>query len=142
MRLTHIGLCVSELARARRFYIEGLGFQEVSSLEVKGEPAATLLQIPDVDLEAVYLERDGFRVELLHYRVPGSMDASGPRQMNLRGLTHLSFQVDDVAATADRLVALGGRPLPETRVEMFPFGVVAMFVLDPDGTRIELVRGS
>lgn len=130
---------MTDLARARSFYTEGLGFVEVSSLQVSGEPAASLLQIPGVDLEAVYLERDGVRIELLHYRKPGVIEVGAPRPMNEPGLTHFSFQVDDVEATAEKLTGLGGRSLPETRVEISGVGVVAMFVLDPDGTRIELV---
>ncbi|MCX8072890.1 MAG: VOC family protein [Candidatus Binatia bacterium] len=139
-QLSHIGLCVADLERARRFYCEGLGFREVSTLEVRDEPAATLLQIPNVELQAVYLERDGFRLELLYYRHPGAIVGTTPHQMNACGLTHLSFQADDITELEQRLLALGGQPLPETRVELDGIGLVALFVLDPDGTRIELVR--
>ena len=41
------------------------------------------------DLEAVYLERDGWRIELLYYRVPGALGSGDPAAMNARGLTHL-----------------------------------------------------
>lgn len=140
LTLTHIGLCVADLSRARRFYCDGLGFSEVSKIEVAGEPAATLLELAEVDLEAVYLERDGFRLELLHYRNPGVAATAVPRPMNVPGLTHLSFRVDDVDATAERLCLLGGTLLPGTRIELPGLGAVAAFVVDPDGTRIELVR--
>ena len=43
LRLTHVGLCVSDLARARRFYEDALGFEAVSALEASGEAAAALL---------------------------------------------------------------------------------------------------
>lgn len=142
LKLTHVGLCVTDLARSRRFYVEGLGFIETSSLQVKDEPAASLLQIPGVDLEALYLERDGVRIELLYYRKPGAVVADVPRPMNAPGLTHFSFQVADVEGAVEKLVTLGGTALSETRIEIPGMGVVAMFVLDPDGTRIELVRGA
>jgi glyoxylase I family protein len=139
-RLSHVGLCVADLERALRFYCEGLGFREVSGLELSGEPAATLLELPGVALRARYLERDGTVVELLHYPTPGATGDGTPRPMNALGFTHLSFQVSDLDAVLARLVALGGRPLPHTRVENPRLGMQAVFLTDPDGTRIELVQ--
>lgn len=141
VELSHIGLCVADLERARRFYCQGLGFTEESTLSVQGEPAASLLQLPDVDLQAVFLQRDGVRLELLYYRRPEAVPSVVPRPMNVAGLTHLSFRVADVDATVAALVSLGGTVIPSSRVELPDVGVVAVFVLDPDGTRIELVRG-
>jgi catechol 2,3-dioxygenase-like lactoylglutathione lyase family enzyme len=139
-RLSHVGLCVSDLERSLRFYCEGLGFREVSALELAGEPAATLLELPGVVLRARYLERDGAVVELLHYPAPGARGEGKPRPMNDLGLTHLSFRVSDLDASLARLVALGGIPLAHTRVENPQLGMRAIFLGDPDGTRIELVE--
>ncbi len=135
--LAHVGLCVSDLERSLRFYQEVFGFKEVSArprLAMEGEPAATLVGLPNVSLQAVYLERDGTTLELLAYPRPGSVAGDTPRPMNRQGLTHLSFAVDDPDAVAQRAVAAGGRLLEDTHIG------VALFVLDPDDTRIELVR--
>jgi catechol 2,3-dioxygenase-like lactoylglutathione lyase family enzyme len=140
IRMTHVGVCVSDLARATAFYRDGLGFRHRSELRIAGEPTTTLLRLPAVDLEAVYLERDGTRLELLHYVVPGAVGDDAPRPMNARGLTHLSLRVDDLHATLPALRALGGRVLDETRIEIPEFGAAAVFVADPDGTLIELVQ--
>lgn len=140
LRLTHIGLCVADLARAQRFYCEGLGFAPCGELHIAGEPTSTLLRLPDVDLHAVYLERDGVRLELLHYRVPGAQGDAMPRAMNTRGLTHLSLRVDDLDGTLTALVALGGRVLEASRIAVPAFGTEAVFLTDPDGTLIELVQ--
>jgi len=70
LRLTHIGLCVSDCERSLQFYRDVLGFRYLSELQLAGEPSSTLLQLPDVELRAIYLERDGTRIELLHYPVP------------------------------------------------------------------------
>src|SRR5947209_4184574 len=75
-RLTHIGLGVSDLGRSLRFYRDLLGFRPVHELEVEGEPAATLLGLPDVKLRAAYLERDGVTLELLHFARPPGVQAS------------------------------------------------------------------
>jgi len=138
-RLSHLGLCVADLDRARRFWCEGLGFREVGALRVAGEPSATLLELPDVELDAVYLERDGVRLELLHYPTPGHTGTPEARPMNALGLTHLSFRVEDVPETAAALVALGARERPGTRVGNPEFAAGAVFLTCPDGSRIELV---
>jgi glyoxylase I family protein len=140
-RLSHIGLCVADLARSLRFYCEGLGFRELARLDIGGEPTATLLGIPGVELEARYLERDGTRLELLHYPVPGATGGDAARPMNACGFTHLSFRVADLDAATELLLGLGGRPLAATRVGNPRLGMGAVFLTDPDGARIELVEG-
>ena len=116
-RFSHLGLCVRDLERSLRFYRDGLGFREVSAIEVGGEPAATLLELPGVALRARFLERDGLRLELLHYAAPAVTavtDATVP--MNRPGLTHLSFRVDDLDAALARLATLGVAVREQTRV--------------------------
>ena len=140
LRMTHIGVCVTDLARATAFYRDGLGFRPRSEFRISGEPTTTLLRLAEVDLEAVYLERDGTRIELLHYVAPGAVGDDAPRPMNGRGLTHLSLRVDDLHATLPALRALGGRVLDETLIEIPEFGAAAVFIADPDGTLIELVQ--
>ena len=138
-RFSHLGLCVADLARARRFWCEGLGFREVGTLRVAGEPSARLLELPGVELDAVYLERDGVRLELLHYPTPGTTGTTEPRPMNALGLTHLSFRVEDVGATTAALVALGAHERVGTRVGNPELAAGAVFLTCPDGARIELV---
>jgi glyoxylase I family protein len=139
-RLSHIGICVADLERALRFYRDALGFRAVSELEVAGEPSDTLLRLTDVKLRARYLERDGVRIELLHYASPPRKPAPRPREMNDLGLTHLSFRVADLDATLAALRAAGATVLEETIIRIPGFEAAAAFVTDPDGTLIELVQ--
>jgi catechol 2,3-dioxygenase-like lactoylglutathione lyase family enzyme len=141
-QFSHLGLCVSDLARSRRFYCEGLGFAEALRLEFAGEPSATLLGLPGVRFVALYLRRDGLLLELLHYDAPGAIGDVAARPMNARGLTHLSMRVASADAVAARLVELGGRVLGQTRIANPDLGASAVFVLDPDGTRIELFEST
>jgi catechol 2,3-dioxygenase-like lactoylglutathione lyase family enzyme len=140
LRLSHLGLCVADLERSLRFYCDGLGFREVGGLDAAGEPSATLLELPGVEVRARFLERDGARLELLHYPRPGATGDARPRPMNAVGFTHLSFRVDDLDAAMARLEALGGRALAHTRIENPRFGARAAFLADPDGARLELVE--
>jgi catechol 2,3-dioxygenase-like lactoylglutathione lyase family enzyme len=140
LRLTHIGLCVSDCERSLQFYRDVLGFRYLSELQLAGEPSSTLLQLPDVELRAIYLERDGTRIELLHYPVPGHQGDGAPRPMNQLGLTHLSLRVDDLVGLLASLRAAGVRILDRTRIDIPAFEAGAVFVTDPDGTLIELVQ--
>jgi catechol 2,3-dioxygenase-like lactoylglutathione lyase family enzyme len=141
-RFSHLGLCVSDLARSLRFYCEGLGFRETSRLAVSGKATDTLLELEAVRLEAVYLLRDGLCLELLHYAAPPAFGDGAPRAMNAQGLTHLSLRVEALDEVVSQLASVGGRALAHTRIDNPALGARAIFVLDPDGTRIELVESS
>lgn len=140
LRLSHVGLCVADIDRSLRFYCDRLGFRRLSELHLAGEPAATLLGLADVDLRAVYLERDGLRLELLQYLQPGNLPATVPRAMNQLGLSHLSFRVDDLTSLVVELRAAGSRVVESSYIDIPVVGAAAVFVLDPDGNRIELVQ--
>jgi glyoxylase I family protein len=140
-RFSHLGLCVRDLARAEAFYVRGLGFRELSRMTTRGAQTSQLLGLARVVLDALYLERDGLRLELLHYRSPGCEAPTEPRPMNRTGLTHLSLVVSDLEALLASLAELGATPLPESRIESPQFSSRVIFVLDPDGTRVELIDG-
>ncbi|MGH7287408.1 MAG: VOC family protein [Myxococcota bacterium] len=71
----------------------------------------------------------------------GTHLGTGPRPMNQVGLTHLSFLVDELDAVLAKLRALGATVLEKTRLDSQGRGSNAIFVTDPDGTRIERVEG-
>jgi lactoylglutathione lyase len=139
--LSHIGICVSDLERSRRFYRDGLGFEEVGSHHV-GDEFASLMEVPGVDVDSVMLARDGVTLELLGFRAPGHTGEPVRRPMNQLGLTHLSFRVDDVNAVASAIEREGGVVIGGTRTTLDVSGTALDFVYctDPDGTRIELMH--
>jgi catechol 2,3-dioxygenase-like lactoylglutathione lyase family enzyme len=140
LRVSHIGICVSDAERSLHFYRDVFGFRLADELTVRGEPSDTLLRLKDVDLRAIYLERDGVRIELLVYASPGHAGDGAPRAMNALGLTHLSLRVGDVDAFLPRIESAGGRVLADTRIDIPEVRTRAIFVTDPDGTLIELVQ--
>ncbi len=140
LRLTHIGICVSDWQRSLRFYRDVLGFQYLSELQIAGEPTDTLLRLKNSDLRAIYLERDGTRIELLHYVSPGHHGDGRPRRMNQLGLTHLSLRVDNLPAMLAALKQAKVRILDDTHIDFSAFDAGAVFITDPDGTLIELVQ--
>lgn len=138
-RLTHVGICVSDLERSLRFYRDLLGFTWEHDLEVEGEPTDTLLRLTGTKLHAVYLTRDGVRIELLHFASPAAPPRP-ERPINQYGLTHLSFRVSDLDPVLAALRAAGERVLEETVIRFPEWGSAACFVVDPDGQLIELVQ--
>ena len=130
--VTHVGLCVSDLARSQRFYTEALGFSYDRELKLPSRHIDAHLRLdPKSDIHAVYLMLGGFTLELMRFDPPGTPDAAG-RVFNQTGLTHLAIAVDDPGARAARCVTLGG-----SIVSMI--GAAAV-VRDPDGQMVELVR--
>lgn len=138
-RLTHMGICVSDLERSLRFYRDVLGFKEVAHLEVGGEHSAKLNGMSDARAYLIFLEREGWRLELFQFSVPGWIGPKEARPMNQLGLTHLSFRVDDLDAVCAQIEGAGGSLLPETRIEL-PGPTHVIMALDPDGVRLELIQ--
>ncbi|MGE0879303.1 MAG: VOC family protein [Acidimicrobiia bacterium] len=133
--VNHVGLCVTDLARSRTFYEAVFGFEFRNDLKVADGPTSKLLEVPEpVNLTAVYLELGPFVLELLHF----DREGNAPERRRLftePGLTHLSFNVDDLAATCALVEQHGGAVLRQTELTD-----VAVLVRDPDGQLLELIQ--
>jgi lactoylglutathione lyase len=128
----HLGHCVSDLARSRRFYEEVLGFEFQREIQPPDDPSSQLLRVPKpVGMTAVYLRRDGLVLELLHFA--GGTKPARERVMNEPGLTHISVSVDDVDAVSARVPEYGGEVLADTNIGH------GIFIRDPDGQLLELL---
>ena len=115
---SHIAIAVTDLARARAFYGDACGFEELRRPEF-GVPGAWF-RVGDLQLHLVEAE---------------SVDPPGP------GFPHLALHVPtaEIDTTIDALVAGGGRLVsPSRQREDFGVPVVAAFVADPDGNVLEL----
>ncbi len=130
----HLGQCVTDLDRSRRFYVEVLGFEPWREIHPPDELSAKLLGLDaPLGMTACYLRRDGLVLELLHFAAAGQTQAPKPRAMNEPGLTHISVSVDDIPATCAAVAEHGGEVLTDTDID------VGIFVRDPDGQLIELL---
>jgi lactoylglutathione lyase len=129
--VNHIGLCVTDLDRSRRFYEDVLGFVFDRDLRPPDSATGELLAIePPVGATAVYLTRGSFVLELLHFDRPGNPPATA-REFTQPGLTHLSLSIEDL----DGAVAL----VPERGGQVLRTVMGAVMVRDPDGQLIELL---
>jgi catechol 2,3-dioxygenase-like lactoylglutathione lyase family enzyme len=129
----HVGHCVSDLERSRRFYEELLGFEYWRELRPSGADSAQLLGLEEpLGSTICYLRRDGFVLELIHFAAPAHRRSPVRRAMDEPGLTHISLSCD-IAAVRARVAELGGEVLDATDVG------VAVFIRDPDGQLVELL---
>jgi glyoxylase I family protein len=141
---SHIGICVTDIDRSKRFYTDVLGFSTLYDMDFVGNEVAVMME-QEGAFRSTMLRRDDVRVELLQW-VDVAMTGTGERKpMTQLGFTHLSFRVDEIDGIAEAAVAAGGTVQEQTLAVMGdPDGEVAptrlVFLTDPDGTRIELME--
>jgi glyoxylase I family protein len=114
----HHSLCVTDVERAREFYGELLGLPEIER--------------PDFGFPGAWFQAGEIQLHLI--QAPEGVDVgSRPRQLTpLAG--HLAFEIADFDACEAHLRASG--------IEILSLGarVGQMFVQDPDGNVVELIR--
>lgn len=141
VRMSHTGLCVADIDRSLRFYTEGLGFEVAEGYDVD-DTIADLAEVPRGSrARSQMIVKDGTKIELLYWASPGA-HGTPSQTRNQLGLTHLSFEVEDMPSVEQRLVSLGATVLEQTRTKLDQGDSVLelVFLADPDGTRIELME--
>jgi catechol 2,3-dioxygenase-like lactoylglutathione lyase family enzyme len=130
----HVGQCVTDLERSKRFYCRLLGFTLEREITPPDETSAQLMSLtPPLGMTAAYLVRDGLVLELLHYSASGQTQQFQPRAMNEPGLTHVSLSVDDIDDVCARVAEYGGQVIDSSNIG------AAVFIRDPDGQLVELL---
>jgi lactoylglutathione lyase len=130
----HVGQCVTDLERSKRFYCELFGFTLEREINPPDESSAPLMSLePPLAMTAAYLVRDGLVLELLHYAAAGQTRPFRPRAMNEPGLTHVSLSVGDIDGVCERVAEYGGEVIAASNIG------AAVFVRDPDGQLLELL---
>jgi lactoylglutathione lyase len=129
----HVGLCVADRERSRRFYEGLLGFQFWWELDAPDDGTARLLSLEQpVGLHATYLVRDGLVLELLDYS-GRLVQAGAERVMDQVGLTHISFSVSDLEDVLKQVKDFGGAVVDGT------VSAQSAMIRDPDGQLLELL---
>ena len=144
---SHVGVCVSDLERSTRFYVDVLGFEELFTMDIGDEVAATMEIEGPIRFRSRMLQREDVRIELLHWEQPTASGDRERRPMDRFGLTHLCMRVDDVEDLVDAAVAAGGTVHRQTLTMLDGQGVGGgpvglLYLTDPDGTRIECMSGT
>jgi lactoylglutathione lyase len=129
----HVGLCVADRERSRRFYEGLLGFQFWWEIEPPDDRTAQLVQLSEpLGVHATYLVRDGFVLELIDYS-KRKVHAGPERSMDQVGLTHISFSVSDLGRVLEEVEEFGGAVVEASVSEQ------SAMIRDPDGQLLELL---
>lgn len=128
-RLNHVAIAVPDLAAAAKQYRDVLG-AEIS------DPA----DLPDHGVTVVFVSLANCKIELLH-----PLGANSPIEKFLRrhpggGMHHVCYEVADIAAARDRLLAHGAHVLGDGSIQTGAHGKPVLFLAPKDfaGTLIEL----
>ena len=128
-RLNHVAIAVPDLAAASALYRETLG-------ATVSEP----LDLPEHGVTTVFVTLPNTKLELLHPLGEGSPIAGFLAKNPAGGIHHLCYEVDDIHAARDRLVAEGARVLGDGEPRTGAHGMPVIFLHPKDfcGTLIEL----
>jgi catechol 2,3-dioxygenase-like lactoylglutathione lyase family enzyme len=139
-KLDHINIVVSDLQKAKEFFLN-LGFKEETSSRIAGERFTTVTGLPDFDAEftALSLPGSSTNVELIQYSSPvGGKDPklSKPNQLGFR---HMAFAVDDIEVEVARLKAKGVQFQSEIQV-WEKTGKKLVYFYGPEGIILEFAQ--
>jgi catechol 2,3-dioxygenase-like lactoylglutathione lyase family enzyme len=138
----HTGFTVRSLERSIAFYQDLLGFEVVFRWNPQAPYIGELVGYPEVDLHAAVLRIPNSSVflELLEYR--GIAQKPVDMSNGNIGNGHIAFKVDALDSFYERLVAHGVTSVskPVTPTIGPNRGGRAVYVIDPDGFRVELIE--
>ncbi len=128
-RLNHVAIAVPDLEKAVAQYRNMLGAR-VSTAEDQ----------PDHGVTTVFIELPNTKIELLHPLGEGSPIAKFLEKNQEGGMHHLCYEVDDIIAARDRLLAEGARVLGDGEPKIGAHGKAVLFLHPKDfsGTLLEL----
>jgi methylmalonyl-CoA/ethylmalonyl-CoA epimerase len=128
-RLNHVAIAVKDIAAASRTYDETLG-ADVSAPEA----------IPEHGVTVVFITLPNTKVELLEPLGDSSPIAGFLEKNPGGGIHHVCYEVDDILADRDRLVASGSRVLGDGTPKIGAHGKPVLFLHPKDfcGTLVEL----
>ncbi len=128
-RLNHVAVAVRDIAAATAVYRDTLG-AKVSQATPQPEHGVT----------TVFIELPNTKIELLEPLGADSPIARFLEKAPDGGIHHLCYEVDDIRAARDRLVAQGARVLGDGEPKIGAHGKPVLFLHPKDfcGTLVEL----
>lgn len=135
-----VGICCSDLDRLAEFYIEMLGCEAISTIEVPAAKAREAALSSDSYRVTRLQTPGGERIKLLQPSAAPKSREESEWLLESRNAVYLTFIVDDLDAMLHRLGSSGARLLTgPTKVEVRP-GVWLAFLRDPEGNVLEFVE--
>src|SRR4051812_31005625 len=146
--IDHINIVVADLERSVKFYTEVLGFRKTHDVYMEGEWIEQIIGLRGVKGFVAFVEAPGgsMRIELVEYQAPAGVALPENSRANTRGLRHIAFRVEDIAAMTAKLRAAGvtlfSDPVrvPQGVVKFAAGDKTLVYFFDPDGVILELAE--
>ncbi|GAA3543374.1 VOC family protein [Amycolatopsis ultiminotia] len=137
----HAAISTPDLERLRAFYCDLFGLEEVMrySWQQGDQLCDRVVGLTDSEATFVYLRGGNAHLELFQYVHPVPRKRNPDWQVADHGITHICFEVDDIHAEFDRLVAAGMNFQVDAPIDARGMLHVA-YGSDPDGNIVELVE--
>jgi catechol 2,3-dioxygenase-like lactoylglutathione lyase family enzyme len=142
--VTSVGMTVSDMDRAVRFYTEVLSFEQEYDVELAGRPWEQLHGVFGARVRVVGLKLGDERLELTEYLAPRGRPYPADTRGNDRWFQHVAIIVSDMATAYARLrehavahASTGPQRLPDWNPGAG--GIEAFYVRDPDGHFLEIL---
>lgn len=128
-KLNHVAIVVPDLAAASRIYRDTLG-------ATVSEP----VDLPEHGVTTVFVALPNTKIELLHPLGERSPISRFLTANPTGGIHHLCYEVDDILAARDQLLAAGARILGDGEPKTGAHGKPVLFLHPKDfcGTLVEL----
>lgn len=128
-KLNHVAIVVPDLAAATRRYEETLGATVTAAAD-----------LPEHGVTTVFIELPNTKIELLHPLGENSPIAKFLEKNPDGGMHHLCYEVEDIIAARDKLIAEGARVLGDGTPKTGAHGKPVLFLHPKDfsGTLLEL----
>lgn len=128
-RLNHVAIAVPDIAAAAKVYEETLGAK-----------VSEQVPQPDHGVTTVFVELPNTKIELLEPLGEDSPIAAFLERNKTGGMHHVCYEVEDIIAARDHLVANGGRVLGSGEPKIGAHGKPVLFLHPKDfcGTLVEL----
>lgn len=137
-RIDHIGIVVDDLPAAIGFFRE-LGLTLQGEGTVEGDWVDRVVALTDVRSQIAMLDApDGGRIELVGFDSPGLAPADPEPPSNAPGMRHISFEVDDLDDTLERLRGRGAELVGT--IEQYSDVYRLCYVRGPAGMIVELAQ--
>lgn len=138
LKAHHTAICVNDFDRAKRFYIDFLGFELEGEMDQRGEAAlGEVVGLPGAVVRWAMLRHGDYRLELFKYYSPAG-DAQPRRQCDF-GYNHMAFEVVDVDAVYEQVVQAGYRCVSPPKV-MRNGNTKVFYVAEPEGAVTEFMQ--
>jgi len=144
-KYTHTNIVARDWRKVAEFYEQVLGCEPVPpERNAVGQWVEKLTGVPGAAVRGIHLRLPGYgddgpTLEIFQYN---KAEQRAETAINRPGFAHLAFEVDDVEAARDEMLAAGGQSIGDlVTVEIAGAGTITLiYMTDPEGNIIELLK--